>query len=103
MINLDTAIYSLYPNVVTIRDSIAYDKDNNEVSYDLNAVTAQAKKLLCKQQAKAFLSNSDWAVLPDVGLANQDDFDAYRKTLRNLVINPVESPTFPTEPKAVWQ
>lgn len=103
MIDLDTAIYSLYPTVVTIRDNVAYDKDDNEVVYDLAKVTEQSKKLICKQQAKSLLSNSDWAALPDVGLANQADFDAYRKILRNYAINPVAEPTFPVEPKAVWK
>jgi hypothetical protein len=34
------AIYKLYPNIVTIRGDVAYDKDNNEVTYDNNAVEA---------------------------------------------------------------
>ena len=33
-------IYKLYPNIVTIRGDIAYDKDNNEVTYDNNAIQA---------------------------------------------------------------
>jgi len=32
------AIYKLYPNVVTICGDVAYDKDNNEVTYDNNVV-----------------------------------------------------------------
>ena len=35
-----SAIYKLYPNVVTIRDDIAYDKEEQEVTYDNNAVEA---------------------------------------------------------------
>ena len=34
------AIVKLYPNIVTIRGDIAYDKDNQEVTYDNNAVEA---------------------------------------------------------------
>ncbi len=34
------AVYSLYPNVVTIIDTTAYDKDGNEVTYDKDAVNA---------------------------------------------------------------
>lgn len=37
------AIYKLCPNVVRTVDNIAYDADGNEVAYDLQAVTAQAK------------------------------------------------------------
>ncbi len=34
------AIYKLYPNVVTIRNNVAYDANNNVVSY--NQATVQA-------------------------------------------------------------
>jgi len=34
------AIYKLYPNVTHINDDIAYDKDEQEVTYDSNAVEA---------------------------------------------------------------
>ena len=34
------AIYKLYPNIVTIRGDVAYDKDEQEVTYDNNAVEA---------------------------------------------------------------
>jgi len=32
------AIHKLYPNVISIRDEVAYDADDNEVIYDENAV-----------------------------------------------------------------
>jgi len=34
------AIRKLYPSVVTIRGDVAYDKDEQEVTYDNNAVDA---------------------------------------------------------------
>ena len=34
------AIYALYPNVVSIIDTTAFDKDGNEVTYDQDAVDA---------------------------------------------------------------
>ena len=34
------AIYKLYPNVITIRGDVAYDKDEQEVTYNSNAVEA---------------------------------------------------------------
>jgi len=34
-------IVNLHPNVVVIRDGIAYDAQNNEVTYDINAVNAK--------------------------------------------------------------
>jgi hypothetical protein len=38
--NKKLAIVKLYPNVVTIRGDVAYDKDEQEVTYDNNAVEA---------------------------------------------------------------
>ena len=35
-----SAIYKLYPTIVTIRGDVAYDKDNQEVTYNNNAVEA---------------------------------------------------------------
>jgi hypothetical protein len=34
------AIYKLYPNVTRTVGDVAYDKDNNKVTYDSNAVDA---------------------------------------------------------------
>jgi hypothetical protein len=96
------AIYKLYPNVIRTVGDTAYDINGNEVVYDLSAVTTQAKKDDCKAQAKALLSASDWAVLPDVGLANQDAFVFYRLNLRNLVRNPVADAVFEAMPEPQW-
>lgn len=38
--NKHEAIYKLYPNVITIRGDVAYNKDEQEVTYDNNAVDA---------------------------------------------------------------
>ena len=56
----------------------------------------------CKAKAKALLSQTDWSVLPDVGLANQDAFVLYRLNLRNLVINPVADAVFEAMPEPIW-
>jgi hypothetical protein len=34
------AIYALYPNVVTVRDTTAFDKDDNVIEIDIAAVNA---------------------------------------------------------------
>jgi hypothetical protein len=57
---------------------------------------------VCKEKAKALIAKTDWAVLPDVGLANQDAFVFYRLNLRNLIKNPVADPVFETEPTPIW-
>jgi len=43
MIDITSAIYKLYPNVVRTVGNTAYDADGNEVAYNLQAVTAQAQ------------------------------------------------------------
>ena len=97
------AIYELYPTIVTIRGDTAYDAEGNEVAYDLALVTTQSQKDDCKAKAKQLLSQTDWAVLPDVGLKNSADFVTYRGILRGLVISPVVDAVFPDVPKAVWE
>lgn len=59
----------------------------------------------CKDKAKQLLAQSDWSTLPDVQaqLSNYQDFVNYRSQLRNLVINPVDNPVFPSEPEARWK
>lgn len=45
MMKLHEAIRKLYPEVVTIRDVVAYDKDENIVEYDKAAVEAEVDAL----------------------------------------------------------
>jgi hypothetical protein len=59
-------------------------------------------KTTCKDEAKKRIAATDWAVLPDVGLANKTAFETYRATLRELIKNPVAEPTWPTEPEPIW-
>ena len=56
----------------------------------------------CKFKAKQLLASTDWSILPDVTLINKSNFETYRAELRELVLNPVVNPTFPTEPTPVW-
>lgn len=104
------AIYALYPNVVCIDDDAgAFDKNGNKVTIDEFLVQKESDRLLelstinaCKEKAKQLLAKSDWSVLPDVGLANQDAFVFYRLNLRNLVKNPVANPVWEAEPTPIW-
>ena len=63
---------------------------------------SQFKKEQCKSESKKRIANSDWAVLPDVNISNKSEFESYRSQLRNLILNPVESPVFPEEPQPIW-
>lgn len=64
----------------------------------------------CKATASGILSNTDWTSIADVGdptksnpyLMNQADFVAYRSTVRNLAVNPIVDPVFPTAPTEEW-
>jgi hypothetical protein len=56
----------------------------------------------CKREAKKRIADTDWSVLPDVGLANKADFEAYRAALRSLIVTPVLDPQWPVEPEPVW-
>jgi len=64
----------------------------------------------CKSTAQGILSATDWTAIPDVAdplksnpyLENQDEFVAYRSTIRNYAVNPVTDPVWPTEPTEQW-
>lgn len=65
--------------------------------------TFEEKLFAQQEQAKQLLLASDWAVLPDVGLANQAEWVAYRAALRVIATTQTELVTsFPTQPQAVW-
>jgi hypothetical protein len=117
------AIRQLCPSVVTIvndnpkkvqvgfdgqgrpiydNNPLAYDAKGERVFYDLAQATAISKMMWCKQQAKRLLSATDWSALPDVGLVNAEEFTAYRAAVRALMITPVEDPTWPAVPTAIW-
>ena len=72
MINLYTAIFALNPSIVTIRENIAFDANEQEVVYDLE--TAQAK-LIELQAAEESAKQSGLAKLSALGLT-QDEVKA---------------------------
>lgn len=104
------AVYQLYPQAVTIRGDVVYDADNNEVQYDTAAVDEQAAKNACKQQASQLLFDTDWTTIPDVAnpsdsnpyLTNQREFMTWRSEIRQLAVNPVVAPVWPTQPTPQW-
>ena len=104
------AIYILYPQVVSMFGDEAFDAEGNQVAYDPVAVQQEANKLDCSAQAKTILQTTDWTSIADVGdptksnpyLVNQAAFISYRSTVRNLAVNPVVDPVFPTAPTEEW-
>jgi hypothetical protein len=79
MITLHDAIYALNPAITVIRGDVAYDKDENEVSYD--KAQAQAKLLEMQEtelkawQDKDTAKQSALAKLSALGLT-QDEISA---------------------------
>ena len=108
--NFFTALYQLYPQVVVTRGDEAFDVDGNQVQYDAVAVQEQADKITCKAQAAALLQETDWTTIPDVAnpsdsspyLTNQREFMTWRSEIRQLAVNPVAAPVWPTQPTPTW-
>jgi hypothetical protein len=71
---------------------------------------AQQPLVNCTNKASALLSETDWTSIADVAnpavsnpyLTNQAAFLSYRSQVRNLAVNPVADPVWPTQPTAVW-
>jgi len=108
--NFISSIYQLYPQVVYTRDGDAFDADGNQVQYDAVAVQEQADKNTCKTQASQLLFDTDWTTIPDVAnpsdsnpyLINQREFMTWRSEIRQLAVNPVANPVWPTQPTPQW-
>ena len=83
-----------------------YDESTKPTKEELdsqwNKVESDAKKNNCKEESKKRIASCDWSVLPDVKIQNKAQFENYRSTLRNLILNPIEDPIFPIEPTPIW-
>jgi hypothetical protein len=62
---IHTSIFKLYPQVITIRGDIAYDKDENIVEYDLALIKAEEVLEVKRQEAKAYLASTDYMMTAD--------------------------------------
>jgi hypothetical protein len=70
------AILALYPQVVSIFDTTAFDKDGNEVTYDQDAVNAWIDPNAYKaKRAAEYPSMTDY--LDGVVKGDQSQIDAY--------------------------
>ena len=47
-----TALFSLYPSIAFTRNKVAYDLEENEIEYDLDAVNIKAAELQADAEAK---------------------------------------------------
>ena len=79
MINLHDAIYALNSSIVTIRGDVAYDANEQEVTYDAIAAQAKLAELqaaeTAQEQAQVTAKASALAKLTALGLT-QDEVKA---------------------------
>jgi hypothetical protein len=78
-----SAIYKLYPNVITIRGDVAYDKDEQEVTYDNNAVEA----LVAAEAYKAKRAAEYPAITDQLDYIYHNGIDAWKADM----IDPVKT------------
>lgn len=113
MITVSQAIQSLRPTAEwaitnneynTLQWFSANETKPTKAEIDAEVARLEAEEPLknCKAEAKRRIASSDWSVLPDVGISNVAEFETYRAALRELIKNPVVSPSFPTEPDPIW-
>lgn len=55
-----------------------------------------------KYEAEMWLANSDWTMLPDVPLANKQEWAEYREALRAIRSNITINPEWPVKPPVIW-
>jgi hypothetical protein len=60
-----SAIYKLYPQVVRTVGDDAFDADGNQVTYDLALVQAEQAAEAKRQEALAYLSQTDYMMTAD--------------------------------------
>jgi hypothetical protein len=68
-LNIFQTLQKLYPQVITLRGDVAYDANENEVAYDLQAVTTQAQT---DAQAKLTDKESALSKLTALGLTQAE-------------------------------
>lgn len=113
MIGITNALQSLRPGAEWVLrgneyaglewlDKVQTKPTDAEIVAEIARLTAEQPLKDCKAKAKQLIAATDWSVLPDVGLTNKADFEAYRATLRGLIVTPVADPVWPTEPQPVW-
>lgn len=82
--NKDFAIMKLNPSAVKVIGGVPYDKDDNVVSYDDDAVMIELNLQEVRMIRNAKLAETDWTQNRDVTLANDADWQTYRQALRDI-------------------
>lgn len=77
------AIFKLYPNIVTIRGDVAYDKDENIVEYDNNSV----ETLIASEAYKDLRAAEYPAIADQLDYIYHNGIDAWKTD----IIDPVKT------------
>lgn len=80
---------------------------SDEVGYPISIVREQSEVEILnvnKQKAKKELMETDFSQLADIreSLKNKDEFDNYRKVIRQIYINPTVDVIWLSRPEPVW-
>lgn len=94
------AIIKLNSNVAIIRGEDAFDKDENKISYDNDAVLLEASLIELREKRNNLLAKTDWTASSDLTMSNE--MKTYRQKLRDAptgldTVEKVEAYTFPDE------
>lgn len=81
--NKHQTIFKLYPNVVTIRGDVAYDKDENIVEYDNAAVEA----LMAANEYKDLRAQAYPSIADQLDYIYHNGVDAWKKDMIDPVKN----------------
>jgi predicted lipoprotein len=80
MIDNNTAIFKLYPQVDLIRGDVAYDADGNEVAYDLAAVNAYVAANEYKSKRAAEYPS----IVDQLDTIYHDGIDAWKEQINTI-------------------
>ena len=94
------AIINLHSNTAIIRGENAFDKDENKISYDNDAVLLESSLIQLREKRNSLLAKTDWTALADNTMS--DEMKTYRQQLRDATegldtLKKVQAYEFPTE------
>jgi hypothetical protein len=92
------AIFKLNPSIVTIRGDIAYDANNNVVSYDNAQAVSESNMMELRQERNRLLAETDWWASSDLTMTSAQT--TYRQALRDITdsATSLDDVTWPTKP-----
>ena len=100
--NRDAVIIRLNPSVVSVIGGIPYDKDDNVVSYDSDAVETELNIHEVRMIRNTKLAETDWSQGNDSPLSDSDKtaWATYRQSLRDITdsATSLDDVTWPEKP-----